>query len=53
MAAPQAAPQRVTAQEAVRTAAAELERAGCPSPRVDAEWLLGHALGISRTELYA
>jgi release factor glutamine methyltransferase len=43
----------VTAQEAVRAAAAELERAGCPSPRVDAEWLLGHALGISRTELYA
>jgi release factor glutamine methyltransferase len=43
----------VTAREAVRTAAAELELAGCPSPRVDAEWLLGHALGISRTELYA
>ncbi|HEU5064532.1 MAG TPA: peptide chain release factor N(5)-glutamine methyltransferase [Gaiellaceae bacterium] len=30
----------------------ELERAGVPSPRVDAEWLLAHALGISRTELY-
>ncbi len=43
----------MTAREAVRTAAAELELAGCPSPRVDAEWLLGHALGISRTELYA
>jgi release factor glutamine methyltransferase len=43
----------VTAREAVRTVAAELELAGCPSPRVDAEWLLGHALGISRTELYA
>jgi release factor glutamine methyltransferase len=43
----------VTAQEAVSAAAAELDRAGCPSPRVDAEWLLGHALGISRTELYA
>ena len=24
-----------------------------PSPRVDAEWLLAHALGISRTDLYA
>ena len=24
-----------------------------PSPRVDAEWLLAHALGVSRTELYA
>jgi len=43
----------VTAQEALRSAAGELERAGCPSPHVDAEWLLGHALGISRTELYA
>jgi release factor glutamine methyltransferase len=43
----------VTAREALRSAAAELERAGCPSPRVDAEWLLGHALGSSRTELYA
>jgi release factor glutamine methyltransferase len=53
VAAPQAAPQGVTAREAVRSAAAELELAGCPSPRVDAEWLLGHALGISRTELYA
>ena len=31
----------------------ELERAGVRSPRVDAEWLLAHALGGSRTELYA
>jgi release factor glutamine methyltransferase len=31
----------------------ELERAGVPSPRVDAEWLLAHALEISRSELYA
>ena len=31
----------------------ELERAGVPSPRVDAEWLLAHTLGISRTHLYA
>jgi release factor glutamine methyltransferase len=30
----------------------ELTRAGVPSPRVDAEWLLAHALGVSRTELY-
>jgi release factor glutamine methyltransferase len=43
----------VTAREALRSAAAELERAGCPSPRADAEWLLGEALGSSRTELYA
>jgi release factor glutamine methyltransferase len=31
----------------------ELTAAGVPSPRVDAEWLLAHALGVSRTELYA
>ena len=31
----------------------ELAGAGVPSPRVDAEWLLAHALGVSRTELYA
>jgi release factor glutamine methyltransferase len=43
----------VTAREALSSAVAELERAGCLSPRVDAEWLLGHALDISRTELYA
>jgi release factor glutamine methyltransferase len=43
----------VNAREALLSAEAELDRAGCPSPRVDAEWLLGHALGISRTELYA
>jgi release factor glutamine methyltransferase len=30
----------------------ELTRAGVPSPRVDAELLLAHALGVSRTELY-
>ena len=31
----------------------QLTRAGVPSPRVDAEWMLAHALGVSRTELYA
>ena len=31
----------------------ELSRAGVPSPRVDAEWLLAHALDVSRSELYA
>jgi release factor glutamine methyltransferase len=30
----------------------ELAAAGVPSPRVDAEWLLAHALGVLRTELY-
>jgi release factor glutamine methyltransferase len=43
----------LTAREALAGAAAELAEAGCPSPRVDAEWLLAHELGISRTELYA
>ena len=44
-----------TARQTVLAAAsgtAELERAGVPSPRVDTEWLLAHALGISRTDLY-
>ncbi len=39
-------------RDLLASAAAELEQAGVPSPRVDAEWLLAHALGISRTELY-
>jgi release factor glutamine methyltransferase len=42
----------LTARRALREAATELARAGCPSPRVDAEHLLSHALGRSRTELY-
>jgi release factor glutamine methyltransferase len=42
----------LTVREALRNAAAELEEAGCPSPRVDAEHLLGHALRRTRTELY-
>ena len=39
-------------REALREAVTELERAGCPSPRVDAEYLLAHALGRTRTQLY-
>jgi release factor glutamine methyltransferase len=42
----------LTVREAVRQAAAELERAGCPSPRVDAEHLLAHAVDRPRTALY-
>jgi release factor glutamine methyltransferase len=42
----------VTVRDLLVDATEELERAGVPSPRVDAEWLLAHALGISRTELY-
>jgi release factor glutamine methyltransferase len=43
----------VTTREAVRQVAGELESAGCPSPRVDAEWLVAHVIGGSRTDLYA
>jgi release factor glutamine methyltransferase len=42
----------VTTREAVRSIAAELEVAGCPSPRVDAEWLVAHVIGGTRTDLY-
>lgn len=41
------------ASEAVREVAAGLEQAGCPSPRVDAEWLVAHVVGGTRTDLYA
>ena len=43
----------MTSRELLSSATAELEQAGCPSPRVDAEWLLSHALGLTRSELYA
>jgi release factor glutamine methyltransferase len=43
----------VTTREAIREVAAELEQAGCPSPRVDAEWLVAHVIGGTRTDLYA
>jgi release factor glutamine methyltransferase len=42
----------LTIRDALYEAAAELERAGCPSPRVDAEHLLAHVLERSRTALY-
>lgn len=43
----------MTALDAVREVARELDAAGVPSPRVDAEHLVAHALGATRTELYA
>jgi release factor glutamine methyltransferase len=43
----------VTVRDLLVAATEELGRVGVPSPRVDAEWLLAHALGISRTDLYA
>jgi release factor glutamine methyltransferase len=42
----------VTLQQVVRQVAAELEQAGCPSPRVDAEWLVAHVIAGTRTDLY-
>lgn len=43
----------MTSREALDSARRELERAGCPSPRVDSEHLVAHVLGVSRTGLYA
>ena len=41
----------VTARDALREGAARLEAAGVPSPRVDAEFLLAHVLGTTRSGL--
>jgi release factor glutamine methyltransferase len=41
----------VTASEALRVAEEQLTAAGVDTPRVDAEWLVSHVLGISRSEL--
>jgi release factor glutamine methyltransferase len=43
----------VTAAAALDRAADELRGAGVDTPQVDAEWLLAHSLGVSRTELQA
>jgi release factor glutamine methyltransferase len=43
----------LTVREALAEGAASLERAGCPSPSVDAEWLLAHVLSVRRSELFA
>ena len=43
----------MSARELLSSAAEELARAECPSPRVDAEWLLAQVLGVTRTDLYA
>jgi release factor glutamine methyltransferase len=42
----------VTVREAIREVAGRLDEAGCPSPRVDAEWLVAHVIGGGRTDLY-
>lgn len=41
----------MTSREQLSSAAELLEQAGCPSPRVDAEWLLAHVLAVTRTDL--
>lgn len=41
----------MTRREALVAAVRALEEAGCPSPRVDAEHLLAHVLGLGRTAL--
>jgi release factor glutamine methyltransferase len=43
----------VNTSVAVRRVAQELEDAGVPSPRVDAEHLVAHVLGMSRSGLFA
>jgi release factor glutamine methyltransferase len=43
----------VTAAEALAGATTALERAGVDTPAVDAEWLLAHVLGATRSELQA
>jgi release factor glutamine methyltransferase len=43
----------VTAREGLAEAERRLAEAGVDSPRVDAELLVAHALGVSRTQLYA
>jgi release factor glutamine methyltransferase len=42
----------LTVREALAEGASVLERAGCPSPSVDAEWLLAHVVGARRSELF-
>jgi release factor glutamine methyltransferase len=42
----------LTAREALAEGASALERGGCSSPSVDAEWLLAHVLGVRRSELF-
>jgi release factor glutamine methyltransferase len=43
----------LTAREALRVAVQRLAAAGVESPRVDAEWIVAHALGVSRTQMHA
>jgi release factor glutamine methyltransferase len=42
----------VTSREALATAERRLAAAGVDTPRVDAEWLVAHVLGVSRTQIH-
>ena len=42
---------QVTVREALAGAVSEIAAAGCPTPRLDAELLLAHALGVERERL--
>lgn len=42
----------MTIGEVLRRSTGRLEARGIEQPRVDAEWMLGHALGLERVELY-
>jgi release factor glutamine methyltransferase len=43
----------MTVEKIVERAAATLAEAGVPTPRVDAEWIVAHALGMNRSDLVA
>jgi release factor glutamine methyltransferase len=43
----------MTARQALREAEERLAAAGVDTPRVDAEWLVAHALGTTRSGVYA
>jgi release factor glutamine methyltransferase len=45
--------QATSVGDAARETALRLEAAGCETPHVDAEWLLAHILGASRSEVRA
>jgi release factor glutamine methyltransferase len=47
-----APPSVTTLGEVLRRTSDHLAARGCPSPRIDAEHLLGHALGLARIDLY-
>ncbi len=43
----------MTVHEALRLAEERLAEAGVDTPRVDAEWLVSHVLGVPRSEVFA